>query len=134
SGLLVPAAWPFVGRLEAANDVGLVPCPHVSELNWTLPEDFLGCPPPREAATHKGSYGHLAIVAGSLGYHGAAVLAARAAQRAQPGLITVHTLPSAYVPIAAQLQAVMVSLWKADRDWSKACTGIVAGPGLAADD
>ena len=40
TGLLAPNAWPFVGRLEVADDVGLIPCPHTSELNWTLPEDF----------------------------------------------------------------------------------------------
>ena len=27
-GLLAQAAWPFVGRLEVAEDVGLIPCPH----------------------------------------------------------------------------------------------------------
>ena len=66
-GLLQEVAWPFVGRLEVAADVGLVPCPHQSELLWTLPEDFAGFPPARAAAAHKGTYGHLAIVAGSLG-------------------------------------------------------------------
>ena len=104
TGMLREAAWPFVGRLEVATDVGLVPCPHQSELQWTLPEDFAGFPPPRAAATHKGTYGHLAIVAGSLGYHGAAVLAARGAQRAQPGLITLHTLEAVYPAVAPQLQ------------------------------
>ena len=92
-----------------ATDVGLARCPHQGELQWTLPEDFAGFPPARAAATHKGTYGHLAIVAGSLGYHGAAVLASRGAQRAQPGLITLHTLEAAYPAVAAQLQAVMVS-------------------------
>ena len=74
-GLLKPAAWPFVGRLAVANEVGLVPYNFETELHWTLPQDFLNYPPPRAAATHKGTYGHLAIIAGSLGYHGAAVLA-----------------------------------------------------------
>ena len=111
TGLLQEVAGPFVGRLEVALDVGLAPCPHQSEVQWTLPEDFAGYPPARAAATHKGSYGHLAIVAGSLGYHGAAVLAARGAQRAQPGLITLHTLETVYHAVAPQLQAVMVSVW-----------------------
>jgi len=39
-GMLAEAAWPFVGRLEVADDVGLIPCPLPSELNWTLPQDF----------------------------------------------------------------------------------------------
>ena len=134
TGLLREAAWPFVGRLEVAADVGLAPCPHQSEVQWTLPEDFLGYPPPRMAATHKGNYGHLAIVAGSPGYHGAAVLAARGAQRAQPGLITLHTLEAVYHAVAPQLQAVMVSAWLPQGNLPGSHDAILAGPGLAAAD
>jgi NAD(P)H-hydrate epimerase len=134
TGLLREAAWPFVGRLEVAGDVGLAPCPHQSEVQWTLLEDFIGYPPPRMAATHKGSYGHLAIVAGSLGYHGAAVLAARGAQRAQPGLITLHTLDAAYHSVAPQLQAVMVSAWLPEGNLPGSHNAILLGPGLAAAD
>ena len=133
-GLLRPAAWPFVGRLEVAKQVGLLPCPLTSELQWTLPEDFIGYPPPRSAATHKGSYGHLAIVAGSMGYHGAAVLAARGAQRAQPGLITLHTMESVYHSVAPQMQAVMVSPWTPAPKMAGPHTAILIGPGLAATD
>src|SRR5438067_2348087 len=82
----------IVGRLEVTPEVGLVPCPVTSDIQLTLANDFIDYPPARAAATHKGTYGHLGIVAGSLGYHGAAVLAARGAQRAQPGLITLYTL------------------------------------------
>src|SRR5262249_21649567 len=57
-GLSKSVAWPFVGRLEVATEVGLAPCPLASEINWTLPEDFERFPPPRAAAAHKGTYGH----------------------------------------------------------------------------
>ena len=134
TGMLREVAWPFVGRLEVASDVGLVPCPHQSEVQWTLPEDFAGYPPARAAATHKGSHGHLAIVAGSLGYHGAAVLAARGAQRAQPGLITLHTLEAVYHAVAPQLQAVMVSVWSPAGELLGSHDAILIGPGLAAAD
>jgi ADP-dependent NAD(P)H-hydrate dehydratase / NAD(P)H-hydrate epimerase len=134
TGLLREAAWPFVGRLEVATDVGLAPCPHQSELQWTLPEDFAGFPPPRPAATHKGNYGHLAIVAGSLGFHGAAVLASRGAQRAQPGLITLHTLESVYYAVAPQLAAVMVSVCSPQDKLAGKHDSILIGPGLAAAD
>jgi ADP-dependent NAD(P)H-hydrate dehydratase / NAD(P)H-hydrate epimerase len=133
-GMLQEAAWPFVGRLEVAADVGLAPCPHQSELQWTLPEDFAGFPPARAVAGHKGSYGHLAIVAGSLGYHGAAVLASRGAQRAQPGLITLHTLEAVYHAVAPQLQAVMVSPWVPQNKLAGSHDSILIGPGLAAVD
>ena len=132
TGLLAPAALPFVGRLEVAADIGLVPCPHQSALNWILPEDFAGFPPPRETAAHKGDFGHLAILAGSLGFHGAAVLAARGAQRAQPGLITVLPQENVFHPVAAQLQSAMVAPWKAGARLPEKTTAILVGPGLAA--
>lgn len=131
-GLLNSCAVPFVGRLEVAPDVGLVPCPCNSELQWMLPEDFADYPPPRAIEGHKGTFGHAAIVAGSLGFHGAAVLAARAAQRARPGLITLFTPADVYAPIAAQLQAVMVHPWRDALDFSK-FTAVLFGPGLAAE-
>lgn len=134
SGLLQETAWPFVGRLEVATEVGLAPCPVTSEIQWTLAGDFIGYPPPRSAAGHKGTYGHLGIVAGSLGYHGAAVLAARGAQRSQPGLITLYALETVYHAIAPQLQAVMVSPWQPIAKLPVPHTAVLVGPGLAADD
>jgi NAD(P)H-hydrate epimerase len=132
-GMLHESAWSFVGRLEVATEVGLVACPLKSELNWTLGEDFRDFPPARAVATHKGTYGHVGIIAGSPGYHGASVLAARGAQRAQPGLITLHTQEGVYHPVASQLQAVMVSSWKPDTNFSN-YSAILIGPGLAAAD
>src|ERR1051325_3601260 len=112
TGMLSETPWQYVGRFEIATEVGLVPCPVKSELNWSLAEDFAGFPPARPVATHKGTYGHVGIIAGSVGFHGASVLAARGAQRAQPGLITLYIQAGAYHPVASQLQAVMVSPWK----------------------
>src|SRR5579859_2230911 len=131
-GMLQQSAWPFVGRLEVAEDVGLIPCPLKGELNWTLPNDFTGFPPRRGIDGHKGSYGHLAIIAGSFGFHGAAVLAARAAQHAQPGLITLFTQEAVYRPVAEQLQAVMVNIWKPETKLPESTSALLIGPGLAA--
>ena len=132
TGLLAPAAWPFTGRIEVADDVGLVPCPHQTELNWILPEDGEHYPPLRPAAGHKGTFGHAVIVAGSLGFHGAAVLAARGAQRAQAGLVTVLTQADAFLPIACQLAAAMVNLWRPELILPATMSALLAGPGLAA--
>jgi NAD(P)H-hydrate epimerase len=131
-GLLAQNAWPFVGRLEIADDIGLIPCPHTTELNWTLREDFPDFPPCRAVAGHKGSFGHLAMVAGSFGFHGASVLAARAAQRAQPGLVTLFTQENVYHVVAAQLQAVMLSLWTPKMELPGSVSSMLIGPGLAA--
>jgi NAD(P)H-hydrate epimerase len=57
----------------------------------TTPRDVAPLFAPRLASTHKGTYGHVAIVAGSPGRSGAAVLAARGAIRTGAGLVTVIT-------------------------------------------
>ena len=131
-GLLAQPAWPFAGRLEVAEDVGLIPCPHQTELNWTLPDDFENFPPARPVAGHKGTFGHVAMVAGSLGFHGAAVLTARGAQRAQPGLVTLFTQENIFAPVAAQLQSAMVNTWKPETKLPENASAILIGSGLAA--
>jgi NAD(P)H-hydrate epimerase len=60
-------------------------------LSLTTPADVRPHLEPRLAATHKGTYGHVAIVAGSPGRSGAAVLAARGAIRTGAGLVSVAT-------------------------------------------
>ena len=129
-GMLSQSAWNHVGRLEVATDVGLVPCPDTTELHWTLAADFHGFPPARPVAGHKGTFGRLAIIGGSVGYHGAAVLAARGAQRARPGLITVFTHESSYQPVASQLQAVMVHPWSQEVELPANFDALLIGPGL----
>jgi NAD(P)H-hydrate epimerase len=130
--MLAQNAWPFVGRLEVAEDVGLISCPFKTELNWTLPHDFQNFPPRRAIAGNKGTFGHLAIVAGSIGFHGAGVLTSRAAQRAQPGLVTLFTQEKIYNVVASQLQAVMVNAWKPKLKFPDSTSAILIGPGLAA--
>lgn len=131
AGLLRPSAWPFVGRLEVLEDVGLVAFANQSREQWTVAGDFRGFPPARPIASHKGKHGHLAIVAGSAGFHGAAVLAARGAQRAAPGLIALHVPEEVYGPIASQTQAVMVSRLRVGALRENRWTAILIGPGLA---
>lgn len=133
-GLLKSSAWPYVGRLEVAPDIGLVPCPHEGDALWTLAQDFDAFPPARPVDGHKGTFGHLVIIAGSLGYHGAAVLAARGALRSQPGLVTVLVQENVYQPVASQLQAAMVRPWRPGSKLPDGTSAILFGPGLAASD
>lgn len=133
-GMLAAHAWPFVGRLEVAGDIGFISCPCESELNWTLPGDFENFPPSRPVAGHKGTFGHVNIIAGSLGFHGAAVLAARGAQRAQPGLVTVSTMENVFAVIAPQLQSAMVNVWQPETKFPDSVTAMLIGPGLAGPD
>ena len=107
---------------------------NATQITEISPADFAGFPPVRTPDSHKGTYGHLILVAGSLGFHGAGVLAARAAQRAQPGLVTLLCQENIYTPVAAQLQAVMVDAWTADIHRFDRASAMLFGPGLAAAD
>ena len=133
-GLLTSAACSYVGRLEVAPDIGLVPRPNEEDVQWTLAEDFTGYPPQRPVDGHKGTFGHLAIFAGSTGYHGAAVLAARGALRAQPGLVTLFVPENVYLPVASQAQSAMVHPWTPGVKLPDSVSAILVGPGLAASD
>ncbi|HTH46044.1 MAG TPA: NAD(P)H-hydrate dehydratase [Candidatus Limnocylindria bacterium] len=145
-GLLADSAVEFVGRLEVATEIGLLARPETAiqekqrrqkggplnfPLWWSEAADFSGLPPVRPVSGHKGSFGQLALIAGSLGYHGAAVLAARAAGRGRPGLITVITSPETYLPVAAQLAAPMVRPWSQPLELPAKTTALLVGPGLA---
>lgn len=61
------------------------------ELGLVTPRDVQPFVVPRFATAHKGTYGHVAIVAGSPGRAGAALMAARGALRTGAGLVTVAT-------------------------------------------
>ncbi len=75
--------------------------PHLT-VNYVERRDVAWIGKPRAAAAHKGNYGHVLIVAGSVGKTGAAAMAAHAALRAGAGLVTVATAKSA-LPIIATL-------------------------------
>jgi ADP-dependent NAD(P)H-hydrate dehydratase / NAD(P)H-hydrate epimerase len=66
------------------------------------PDDVARHFPRRPRAGHKGTYGHLLLVAGSRGKTGAAALGAMAAMRSGVGLVTVAT-PVSQQPIVASL-------------------------------
>jgi NAD(P)H-hydrate epimerase len=58
---------------------------------------------PRPADAHKGTFGKVCIVAGSVGMSGAAALAGRAALRAGAGLVRV-AVPRSILPIVASIE------------------------------
>src|SRR5262249_29595347 len=63
--------------------------------------------PVREPDTHKGTYGHLLVMAGSRGKTGAAILASRAAMRTGAGLVTLAAPRSLNDIFAGSLVEVM---------------------------
>ncbi|WP_306592008.1 NAD(P)H-hydrate dehydratase [Geothrix sp. 21YS21S-4] len=68
--------------------------------------------PARAWNSHKGTFGHVAIRAGSEGMSGAAVLAALGALRVGAGLVTVLSEPEVRAEIAAQVPEAMVRAWR----------------------
>ena len=87
--VFLPAAG-LCGRLVVA-DIGLFSpeeCPAAGEPEVITAADVAPLFPPREASSHKGTYGHLLVVGGSEGFFGAPALAARAAHRSGAGVVT----------------------------------------------
>lgn len=64
--------------------------------------------PDRPPVTHKGHYGKLLLVCGAEGYTGAAVMAARAAQRSGAGLVYLGVPRCIYPIVAAKLNETVV--------------------------
>lgn len=65
---------------------------------------------PREIFSHKGTYGHALLVAGSYGKMGAAVLAAKGCLRSGVGLLTIHIPKSGNQIVQIAVPEAMVSM------------------------
>jgi len=64
----------------------------------------------RDKFSHKGSYGHALLIAGSKGKMGAAILASRACLRAGAGLLTTHVPKCGYKIIQTAIPEAMASI------------------------
>ena len=132
-GLLANSAAHCVGRLRIASRIGLKDPAPEADSYWVTEQDMRGLSPQRDPVSHKGIHGHVGIIGGSTGYHGAPILAGYAGLRAQPGLVSIFT--PVYQPVSAQCQSIMVHPW--DRNCVETLsrtTALVAGPGLAGGD
>ena len=112
----------------------------------TSRELLLKALPKRDAWAHKGNFGRVLVLSGSVGYTGAPVLAASAALRTGSGLIFVMTPQSVYPIVAGKLIEPMVFPCP-DRDGKLSLAGLDAilqrlstcdacliGPGLGQSD
>ncbi len=143
TGLIRPEAIPFVGQVKIV-DIGI-------PTKWI--EETEGCShamlidrsdlwvPRRKRDSHKGIYGHVLLIGGSVGYTGAIAMAARAALRSGAGLVSVLT-PKEVYPIVAQAAGpeVMVHPLHIEKfstlfsaHW-KTCDAVLIGPGLGHTD
>ncbi len=90
---------------------------------------------PRAKFSHKGSFGHGLLIAGSLGKMGAAVLAGKAALRSGAGLITVHHPKNELSIIPTAVPELMTSIDESETEFSKLpdiynYSAIAIGPGI----
>lgn len=69
-------------------------------VRWAGADEFAELPLARATDAHKGNYGHVLVVAGSVGKTGAAAMVGNAALRAGAGLVTVAT-PDVALPVVA---------------------------------
>ena len=88
-GQILPPGRDLVGRLWQV-DISIPPA-LARDIATELAEaaDLRALLPPRPFASHKGTFGHLVVVAGSPGKTGAATLCAEAGLRSGAGLVTV---------------------------------------------
>ncbi len=109
------------------------------EVGWLVPR--------RAADSHKGSYGHLLVVAGSRGKTGAAVLACRAAMRSGAGLVTLAASRSLNSIFASSLVEIMTEPLRensreemeplSDDEWRMLLerkNALLFGPGIGVND
>lgn len=90
---------------------------------------------PRSKFSHKGTYGHALLVAGSFGKMGAVVLAAQACLRSGTGLLTVHTPRCGNLVLQTAVPEAMVSADRRAKYWAEVpdiqgYASIGVGPGI----
>jgi ADP-dependent NAD(P)H-hydrate dehydratase / NAD(P)H-hydrate epimerase len=145
-GLYVGPGIDHAGTIHVV-DIG-IPTAYTDELDSRIilvtSEQVAHALPARSASSHKGTYGHAGILAGSVGKTGAAALAARAALRIGTGLVTVAVPSSVNDILEAKLLEVMTvplpetkarTLARSALDrvlaFMQARTAIAIGPGLS---
>jgi ADP-dependent NAD(P)H-hydrate dehydratase / NAD(P)H-hydrate epimerase len=102
-GQLISRNSAAVGSLRVVNigsPIALVEEIGNSAVRWSDPGEFAYMPLVRKSDGHKGLYGNILIVAGSLGKSGAAVMSGSAALWSGAGLVTIAT-PDVVLPIVA---------------------------------
>ena len=106
----------------------------IAEALWSKCVHYRSHWPRRLPNSHKGHFGHLAVVAGSPGLLGAARLSASSALRLGAGLVSVGTHPEQAIMVNANQPELMVfPLDEATKYWQKSFRAVVVGPGLGQD-
>ena len=143
-GQVLPPGRDYVGRLWQV-DISIPP--HLAQeapVSLAEAREMRALLPPRPFGSHKGTFGHLLLLAGSVGKTGAAALAAAAALRAGAGLVTLGvpaslndilevklteamTLP---LPEAAAARALGAAAWAPINEFQGGKFTLALGPGM----
>ena len=141
--LILPPAEAYAGDVVIA-DIG-IPYEVIEGIEGThiellTPEQLRPMVEPRAADSHKGDFGRVTVVAGSLGKTGAAHLAAMAALKSGAGLVTVATPASCLAIVASMAPELMtepledengtLAAAAADRVLELTQDVVACGPGL----
>lgn len=131
SCLLSDTATSFVGRLAVVPLSGLE-IPESDSLEILTPQTLRNWLPVRPFDSYKGNFGHVGIIAGSVGYFGAAKLCCAGALRGGAGLVTLLAKPENFPYLATGAPPeCMVQPVKDFRDCLNANFDALAiGPGL----
>jgi len=110
-------------------------------------EQVRGLLPARPEAAHKGTFGHVFVIAGSRGFTGAAKLACRAAERSGAGLVTLGIAHQLLDTVAGDLSESMTFPLPASKDgalneeaantaleFARTVDAVAIGPGLGTRD
>ena len=110
---LKPGLFTAGGR-DAAGEIWFDELDTVSDGNEVVPTAFLSVPSTRTGrlhASHKGSYGDVAVIGGAAGMTGAALLAASAALHGGAGRVFVGLLDAGATGVDAVQPELMLRLW-----------------------
>jgi NAD(P)H-hydrate epimerase len=133
-GLHTATGAALAGRVYVA-DIGVPPIPRGEPDAFLITEtDARSHRRPRAVDVHKYRAGHVAILAGSPGKSGAALLAARGALRTGAGAVTIVTWPEVCDALAGHVPEIMLAPIGGDLpDRLAGKAAIVIGPGLGLD-
>ena len=134
---LYPENEPFVGKCEVL-DIKIHPdfIENLEASNFYTTADVIKpLLHKRGKHSHKGTYGHALLIAGSTGKTGAAMLASESCLRSGVGLLTTHLPKSATLPLQVYLPEAMISIDESDNCFSQLpdlqpFNAIGVGPGL----
>jgi NAD(P)H-hydrate epimerase len=140
--ILMPGA-DVVGQL-VVGDIGLATGHYPADVNLEMATaaKIAAMLPPRPVGAHKGTFGTALLVAGSVNYTGAAVLAGQAAGRIGAGLVTlappqtIHPIlasrlvEATYFPLPDQTGAIAPEAVQPLREKFSEVEAVLIGPGL----